>query len=361
MADITDLIRALNAPPSLGDFSAARTQPWMNGSIGMGPGAQLIMKDPAGVEAAANRWTRARSEISPYAGVIWGDTIGGAQNTVLNERARQVQIAMQREQMAAQAARENRLTRQAEMEQATRRQIGQQQYLARLAESAARARGTNAQALENASRLRQLEQFGGQLAEERSGAETDLADLQRFLRGNADQAVAGDDNLAVRVSADGLPEIYSPTGRAGANSIRDAEARTFRTLPVGVYGPSESDPRMDYEDILTQLSALDSGQRNLARDYGSARNRPTALVDTSIFDELLGGGGAPTIGQSAAQILAEAQARGNAYRLPQGTMVARDLGPIRRSTYRRGDPPVRGLRADAQPRWTFDLATQQVI
>jgi len=354
MADIADLIRALNAPPSLGEFSAARTTPWMNGSIGMGPGAQLIMKDPAGVEAAANRWTRARSEISPYAGVIWGDTVGGAQNTVLNERARQVQIAMQREQMAAQAARENRIARQAEADRAVRQQIGQQEYLARLAQSAARAQGTNAQALENASRLRQLEQLGTQLTEERSGAEADLADLQRFLRGNADQAVAGDDNLSVRVGPDGLPEIFSPSGRAGMNAIRDAEARTFRTLPTGVAGPSEGDPRTDYEALLTQLSALDSGQRSWDQDYRSARSRPTALVDTSIFEELLGNGGAPTIGQSAAQILAEAQARGNAYRLPSGPTGYQDLGAIRPSAYR---APSRG----AQPRWTFDPATRRVL
>ena len=356
MADITDLIRALNAPPALGEFSAARTQPWMNGSIGMGPGAQLIMKDPAGVEAAANRWTRARAETSPYAGVIWGDTVGGAQNTVLNERARQVQIAMQREQMAAQQAREARLMRQAEMEQATRQQIGQQNFLSRLAQSAATAQGRNAQALENAARLRQLEQVGGQITAETEDAEGQLAALQSLLRGNAEAAVAGNPDLDFREGPDGLPAVYSPSNRANANDLRSIQSAIFGRPAPGAEGPAQFDfdPMEEYNALLSQLGALDQGRRAWQQDYGAASRRPMAMIDTTIFDEFAGAGGVPTVGQSAAELLMQAQARGNAYRLPSGPTGYQDLGAIRPSTYR---APSRG----AQPRWSFDPQSRRII
>lgn len=350
MADIIDILRALNAPPALGDYSAARAQPYLNTGIGTGGGMQLVMKDQQGVGQAADRWARARMETAdPFANLIWGDTVGGAQNNLLNERARQVQLAMAREQMDMQRERENRITRQAQEEQITRRQIGQQNFLQNLARSASTARGTNAASLENLARLRQLEQVGGELTQARGDTEAELLGLRDFLLGNANQAVAGNRDLAVREGPDGLPEFFSPTGNADANMLRNMEASTFRDLPYGVEGPSLANPRMDYEDLSREYGNLDDGYRRWQQDYSSASRRPTSMVDTSIFDRLLGAGGAPTIGQSAAQLLQQAMARGAAYRLPPPMPTGtRDLGAIRPSAVR-------------PTRWTFDRASGRVI
>ena len=365
MADIIDILRALNAPPALGDYSAAKAQPYLNTGIGTGGGMQLVMKDPQGIGSAADQWARARlATADPFANLVWGDTVGGAQNSLLNERARQVQIAMAREQMAREQERQNRIERASMAEQETRRQIGQQNFLANLARSASTANTRNASAIENLARLRQLEEVGGGLMQERGDTEADLLSLRDFLSQNAERAVAGNPDLAVREGASGLPEFYSPTNRADANVLRNAEAATFRDLPYGVEGPSLANPRRDYEDLASQLGELDTGYRQWQREYGSASRRPTSMVDTSIFEQLLGGGGGSprTVGQSAVQLLQDALSRGAAYRLPQGATGTRDLGPIRRSAYRRGDPPTRGLRADVEsPRWTFDPETLRFV
>lgn len=94
MASIVDLIRALNAPPALGDFSASTTQPWLTPGIGTGPGAQLILKDPAGVQAAAARWGEANAaSANPYLGKVWGDSPGQAQGNLLNLRGQDISLA----------------------------------------------------------------------------------------------------------------------------------------------------------------------------------------------------------------------------------------------------------------------------
>lgn len=368
MADIIDIIRALNAPPALGEFSAARAQPYLNTGIGTGGGMQLVMKDQQGVGQAADRWARARMETAdPFANLIWGDTVGGAQNSLLNERARQVQLAMAREQMDAQRERENRITRQAQEEQITRRQIGQQQFLSRIAETLADARGDNADALENAARLRQLTTYGGRLDRAENETEQQATALRRLLSENARNAVAGNPDIDFRIGSDGLPEIYSPTRNANANQLRAMEANIFRGLPYGVEGPSPVDPREQYSGLDMLLRQLDDRRQLYDRDVGSALRQPTTPVDVSLLEQLLGGGGsapAPTIGQSAAQLLQQAMARGATYRLPPTPTGARDLGPIRptsptsrpyRPNNRLYDVPLGtdGTQASV-PRWTFD-------
>lgn len=369
MADIRDLLSALNAPPALGDFSAARAQPYLNTGIGTGGGMQLVMKDPQGVQQAANRWAASRRD-DPFANLIWGDTVGGAQNALLNERARQVQIAMQQQQMAAQREREGRLQRMAEMEDATRREIAQKEYLARIAGATGRVAESNAEAWANQSRLRQLEQLRGGLGSQIGAGEEELRGLQEMLMGNANQVVAGNKDLAVREGPDGLPELYSPTNQADANMLRDVEARIFGGIPLGGEGPeSLVDPRQQYFDIADALAQLQDQQKLVNRQYTSAAGRPTGMVDLSIFDQFTGGGAAPrSVGQTAAQLLQAAQARGAAYRLPpSGPTGYNDLGAIRRSTLR--GVPAEGIAWDSvgrsaapqQPRWTFDPASGSVV
>lgn len=368
MADIIDILRALNAPPALGEFSAAKSQPYLNTGIGTGGGMQLLMKDPQGVGQAADRWARARMETAdPFANLIWGDTIGGAQNSLLNERARQVQLQMAREQMDREQARQARIERASVAEQETRRQIGQQQFLARIADTLSDVRGDNAEALANAARIRQLGTYGGQLQRDQTEAEQKFNALREMLRRNAGNAVAGNRDIDFRIGRDGLPEVYSPTQNADANQLRDIEAAIYGGVAPGASGPSQYpvDPREEFSRLTETLNQLDSRRQLWDRDVGSALREPTSTVDTSIFEQLLGGAGPrrpSTVGQSAAQLLQEALSRGAAYRLPQSPTGYRDLGAIRRSAYRGGDAPVRGLRADAEPpRWTFDPETLRFV
>jgi len=133
MPTIADYLRALNAPPSMGELSAATTQPWLVPGAGTGPGAQLIMKDPAGVAAAAEAQASAAGPVNRYAGLIWGDSPGQAQGNLLNRRAQDLNAAAQaaaRAQQAQQfniqqqrlqdASREAAAWRQAEVAQRTR-------------------------------------------------------------------------------------------------------------------------------------------------------------------------------------------------------------------------------------------------
>lgn len=334
MAEVIDFLRALNAPPALGEFSAARSLPYMNAGIGTGGGMQLAMKDPQGIGQAAERWARARMETAdPYAGLIWGDTIGGAQQAVLGERARQMQMALDRERVRAAQEREARLERQSQQELEARNQRTQAEFMARLASSLGTASKTNAAAMENQARLRQLEALGPRITREYEDTEGQLLGLQELLMENARQQVEGNPDLAVREGPDGLPELYSPTNRADANMLRNAESMVF-----DYYGPGfDFNPRETYSDLATQLSELDAGRKRWNQEYSIASRRPTRTVDTSFLTALLGSGSAPTFGQSAAQLLSQARSRGAAYRLPPS-------GPT-------------GVRT----RWTFDPTTRRVL
>lgn len=369
MADIIDILRALNAPPALGDYSAAKAQPYLNTGIGTGGGMQLVMKDPQGVGQAADQWARARmATADPFANLIWGDTVGGAQKMLLDERARQVQLAMAREQLNLERQRENRLARESQEGRDIQREIGLNNFRARIAESLADAQGDNADAYANAEQLRQLSVQDQSLRTRQDETQSRFDALRRMLGQNAQAAVAGNRDLDVRIGADGLPSLYSPTRNADANQIRDMEARIYGRVASGALGPQPPpgyvDPRDEFDQLSTRLNDYDSRRRLLDRDLGSAMREPTSMVDTSLLEQLLAGSPrrSATVGQSAAQLLQDALTRGAAYRLPQGTIPARDLGPIRRSTYRRGDPPTPGLRAGVEsPRWTFDPETLRFV
>ena len=206
MADVIDYLRALNAPPALGIYSAAKAQPYLNTGIGTGGGLQLVMKDQQGIGNAAEQWARARvATTDPMAGLVWGDSIGQAQQTLLNERARRVQEALAREQMDMARDREARLYRQAEADRARLAENDRLDFQAKLAQALSRGRTTNAQALENASRLRQLESIGGTLARNRQDFGSDLLDLETMLMENARSAVAANRGVCGRSGRDDLP------------------------------------------------------------------------------------------------------------------------------------------------------------
>lgn len=324
MADVIDYLRALNAPPALGIYSAAKAQPYLNTGIGTGGGMQLVMKDQQGIGQAASNWARARMQTEdPYAGLIWGDSIGQAQQTLLNERARRVQEALAREQMDMARDREARIYRQAEADRARLAENDRLDFQAQLAQALSRGRTTNAQALENLSRMRLLASSGDALTRDRAQAEADLRALESAMFSRANRAVSGNPDAAIRFRSSGLPEVYSPTDRLDANVMRQIEEATY-----------EGGARDQYENLLARLSELDSAYKNWSTDSAFAFRQPTAQVDLSPIENLLAGR-SPTVAQSAAQILDQARARGAAYRLP---------------------PTVPAPR-----RWTFDPQTRRVL
>lgn len=276
MANIADILSALNAPPALGRFSAATTLPWMNGSIGMGPGRMLVMKDPGGIEQAASAWAAERARLSdPLDGYTLADSIGSGQQTILNERARRVQEALALRQMAAAEERANRMDRRAAAEVAARRRGDELGYMAQLARIQDAARREGARASADAARVAELLPIGSAIEAERSGAESDLAGLLEELRANAANAVAGNRGYAIRMNRDGLPEPY-------AVRPDDADAEELRRLEAAIYGerlPGAEGPdlpfsyRQDYDDLLRQLSELDRGRRNWEQDMRTATGR----------------------------------------------------------------------------------------
>ena len=194
MPTIADYLRALNAPPSMGELSAATTQPWLVPGAGTGPGAQLIMKDPAGVAAAAEAQASAAGPVNRYAGLIWGDSPGQAQGNLLTRRAQDLNAAAQAAARAQQAqqfnAQQQRLQeasheaaawRQAEVAQRTRNDT--LDFLSKLAEMEARASGTS-RAMDSSMRngamaeaLGTLNQTRDTLGESLTGVRQNLANL----------------------------------------------------------------------------------------------------------------------------------------------------------------------------------------
>lgn len=97
------LLRALSAPPSLGDFSATQAVNYLSPGIGVGPGGQMVMKDQAGIDAAARRMQAEMDRVraaNPYAGLVFGDSIGQAQGQALNLRAQRVAEAQNAARLA---------------------------------------------------------------------------------------------------------------------------------------------------------------------------------------------------------------------------------------------------------------------
>lgn len=276
MASIADLLSALNAPPALGRFSAATTLPWMNGSIGMGPGRMLVMKDPGGIEQAASAWAQERARLSdPLDGYTLADSIGAGQQTILNERARRVQEALAMRQMAAAEERANRMDRRADASLAARRRNDELDYMAQLARIQDAAGRENARAAADAARVAELLPQGARLTAERADAEAELDSMLEFLRQNGLSATAGNPAYGIRQNEAGIPEPYAiRPDDADAEELRRIEAMIWGERPMGAEGPElPFNVRSEYQSLLRELSSLDRGIRNWDRDMSAATGR----------------------------------------------------------------------------------------
>ena len=276
MASIADLLSALNAPPALGRFSAATTLPWMNGSIGMGPGRMLVMKDPGGIEQAASAWAAERARLSdPLDGYTLADSIGAGQQTILNERARRVQEALAMRQMAAAEERANRMDRRAAAEVAARRRNDELDYMAQLAKIQDAADRAADRESADVARVAELIPLGSRLTSARDAAEARLDGLMEFLRQNGTAATSGNPAYGIRMSDAGLPAPYAlRPDDADAEELRRIEAMIWGERPQGTEGPElPFNVRSEYRSLLRQLSNLDRGVKNWDMDMRSATGR----------------------------------------------------------------------------------------
>lgn len=95
-------LRAINAPPIMGPYSAMTTTNYTGAGIGVGPGGQMIRKSPQEIDAAAAAWDAILGGGNRFAGLIFGDTPGAAQSNVLSLRAAREAEALNRAQLAFQ-------------------------------------------------------------------------------------------------------------------------------------------------------------------------------------------------------------------------------------------------------------------
>jgi hypothetical protein len=102
MTELEALLRAKSSPSALGEYSAWTPVSQMTGAIGAGGMLTPVLKDQQGIDNAVRKWLSVQT--SPYAGRIFGDTIGGTQQAVLGLRAQRQAEAMQRAQLALQQA-----------------------------------------------------------------------------------------------------------------------------------------------------------------------------------------------------------------------------------------------------------------
>lgn len=137
LANPAAYLRALNAPPSLGPYSAMTSTPYMMGGIGVGPGNQMISKDQAGIDAAARAWAAAMAQQQAagpsYAGMVFGDSPGQASQMAIglrNQRAAEAAAAAARAQDAQKFLIQQEALRQANLLDAQIKMAQVQEYAA---------------------------------------------------------------------------------------------------------------------------------------------------------------------------------------------------------------------------------------
>jgi len=319
MPTFADYLRAANAPPIMGELSAATTQPWLVPGIGTGPGAQLIQKDPAGVLAAATAQAAAAGPANRYAGKVWGDTPGQAQGNLLNLRAQDLNAAAQAAARAQQAqqfnvqqqrlqdsARESAAWRQAEVEQRKRNDtLDFLSQLARLDTSTGQARydtdvarATAAQE-NNAQRAAQIAALNGELstargsyAAARSGMDTAQSLFKQAERGGGSLAGTLVPGGMTPVVQGGTPDWEAIGGLAQNEYLTQEEAsrqlnaqiqdlnKSYnlvpreRTVPV-VRPPSGG---MNRDTLAALLAAAGIGGQTTRQQYAPGFNAPRPLL-----------------------------------------------------------------------------------
>lgn len=284
MPTVADYLRAVNAPPVLGDLSAATTQPWLVPGVGTGPGAQLIMKDPAGVLAAATAQSQAAGVANPYAGKVWGDTIGAAQGNALTMRAQDIQAAAAAASRAQQA--QQFAAQQQRLDNATRAQA----QAAAAWHQADTAQRTRNDTLDFLSSLAKMTGGGGGTGR---AAAADALDVYNQTREGLGSSLTGiRDNLA---ELPNLREQFTYTDPEGRKTLGVSEdvANAMRmvggwapdsdTLQNALVGAHASLKRDEYGVKEALNTARDQYQQTLAR----IKSQPAPGMSPQTLDMLL--------------------------------------------------------------------------
>lgn len=307
MAIPAALLRALNAPPALGIYSAARSIPYTDAfGPGVGPGNQLVMKDEQGLRQAMQAWEEAGAgQGGGYAGLVIGDTPGQTQGNLLNLRAQDIRVAMEQAQMAQQERLRQDALRQAAYDRAEGRAIRRDdlarlykaqalqdaqyrdrtrmQYLADLAKIEADQALARGKALGVEQAQRSLEPFYGY---DRRIAEAEMSNeeaLARLLGNVSQRASAYPGNILMQLDADGALRFTDPSKVATAQDYRNAEGY--------VWGEGPGSFRDQYNNLLAEQTRLAGGraafESDLAAAYDRAKAMPPVQVDTPFLRELL--------------------------------------------------------------------------
>lgn len=308
--DTVALLRALNAPPSLGKYSAAYSDPSFAGlfpGIGStaGTGA-LRMKDAAGVQAAANAWKQALEEGSnSFNGMVFGDTPGGAQSNLLNLRSQNISRALRMAELQAQEnARQSALAESAAYHRDANERAAQNDWLDFLSSIARNQQDSSykdAVATARGGLAQQMEALAGQrnaLDARESDALQNESDIMGLLLERADAA-------STAASYKSNSPVKYTIGNDGIPHFQNIEAE--RDMWGG--GPKDLDVRAMYDSLLadqtrrkSQRSSISNAIELLLRQYSNpavqvpginvnamlsaARNRPTVgqVAKSWVFD-----------------------------------------------------------------------------
>lgn len=299
--DTMALLRALNAPPALGRYSAARSDPANTGLfplIGSGPGASMWMKDANGVAQAANAWRDAIGEVNPYEGMIFGDTPGGAQSNLLNLRSQNISRAMRMAEMAAQEkARQDSLAATQQYHNAANQRASQNDWLDFLSQIAGRQQDTSYKDAVSGARQSlagQMQALTGQRsaldAQDVSamGSEDELMNLLLERAGAASTAYGTNSGpLKYTIGNDGIPKFQNADAEQAmwGGGQQDLDVR-------GMYNKLSA----DQAQRKSQRTSLSNAIELLLRQYSNPAVQNPGIDLSSIMQAARQG---PTVSQAA--------------------------------------------------------------
>jgi len=300
--DTMALLRALNAPPALGRYSAARSDPANTGLfplIGSGPGASMWMKDANGVAQAANAWKDAIGDVNPYEGMIFGDTPGGAQSNLLNLRSQNISRAMRMAEMAAQEkARQDSLAATQQYHNAANQRASQNDWLDFLSQIAGRQQDTSYKDAVSGARQSlagQMQALTGQrsaLDAQDVSAMSSEDELMNLLMERADasstaSSYASKSPVKYTIGADGIPKFTN------AEAERDMWGGGPQDLDVrGMFNKLAA----DQAQRKSQRTSLSNAIELLLRQYSNPAVQNPGIDLSSIMQAARQG---PTVGQAA--------------------------------------------------------------
>lgn len=270
-------LRAINAPPIFGPYSAMTTDSYTGAGIGVGPGGMMVRKSPQEIEAAAAAWDAvlgAGGGGNRFSGLIFGDTPGAAQSNVLSLRAAREAEALNRAQLAFQQA-----------------------------NAAAQLRAQQ----QNADLSRQLQKYGIDQTSARSDAQLaqqDLNNTRTFLAslmGTAAKGGGASDPAAIQAILDGSSAARSQAVAAGssARSVAQAMYESARdaAMPFGkvVSVTPSTSPHNPLPLISVDAKALETLDK-ATRDtnFSGGLDNPAALMQ-HLTDAALTGTGARSV------------------------------------------------------------------